>query len=240
MSRLKVSVNRKTVLLVEDESSIADNIIYSLNLEGIDCRWTALGQESIAILEDQSIDLVILDIGLPDISGFDVCKRIRQFSQVPIIFLTARGEEIDRVVGLEIGADDYVVKPFSMREIVARVKANIRRYPTLEDVQQPGSDGVFEVDEARRIITFYAQALDLTNYEYGILVTLLRQPERVFSRDQLLEAVWQAPEGRFDRVVDTHIKSLRAKLRSISPKHDPLKTHRGVGYSISPIEPGKN
>ncbi len=232
-------MNRKTVLLVEDESSIADNIIYSLNGEGIDCRWTALGQESIVILEDQSIDLVILDIGLPDISGFEVCKQIRLFSQVPIIFLTARGEEIDRVVGLEIGADDYVVKPFSMREIVARVKANIRRVPAAGNIRQPESEGVFVIDEARRIVIYHRQALDLTNYEYGILLTMLRQPGRVFSRDQLLEAVCQSPEGRFDRVVDTHIKSLRAKLRSISPKHDPLKTHRGVGYSISPVEPGE-
>ncbi len=232
-------MNRKTVLLVEDESSIADNIIYSLNGEGIDCRWTALGQESIKILKDQAIDLVILDVGLPDISGFEVCKQIRSFSDVPIIFLTARGEEIDRVVGLEIGADDYVVKPFSMREIVARVKVNIRRTPATGYTRQPESDSIFEIDETRRVITFHGQALDLTNYEYGILTTLLGQPERVFTRDQLLDSVWQAPEGRFDRVIDTHIKSLRAKLRSISPHHGPLKTHRGVGYSISPFGPDK-
>lgn len=233
-------MNRKTVLLVEDESSIADNIIYSLNAEGIDCRWTALGQESIAILKDQAIDLVILDVGLPDISGFEVCKQIRVFSQVPIIFLTARGEEIDRVVGLEIGADDYVVKPFSMREIVARVKANIRRIPAVGIGQQSGSDSIFDIDQSRRLISFHGQQLDLTNYEYGILVTLLGQPERVFTRDQLLDSVWQSPEGRFDRVIDTHIKSLRAKLRSIAPGQDPLKTHRGVGYSISPYWPAKS
>lgn len=232
-------MNRKTVLLVEDESSIADNIIYSLNLEGIDCRWSALGQESIAILKDQAIDLVILDVGLPDISGFEVCKQIRLFSQVPIIFLTARGEEIDRVVGLEIGADDYVVKPFSMREIVARVKVNIRRVPTAGNTLQFDSDSIFGIDENRRLISFHGQPLDLTNYEYGILATLLGQPERVFTRDQLLDSVWQAPEGRFDRVIDTHIKSLRAKLRSISPEHEPLKTHRGIGYSISPYTADK-
>ena len=226
-------MNRKTVLLVEDESSIADNIIYSLNLEGIDCRWTALGQESIDILKDQSIDLVILDVGLPDISGFEVCKQIRLFSQVPIIFLTARGEEIDRVVGLEIGADDYVVKPFSMREIVARVKVNIRRVPSTVNTPQFDSDSIFDIDQSRRLISFHGQPLDLTNYEYGILATLLGQPERVFTRDQLLDSVWGYGHEGYEHTVNSHINRLRGKIERDPAAPQMILTVWGVGYKFS-------
>ncbi len=231
------------VLLVEDEPSIADNIRYALKTEGLSCSWTSLGHEAIEHLQalHPPPQLVILDVGLPDMSGFEVCKQIRQFSDIPIIFLTARGDEIDRVVGLEIGGDDYVVKPFSPRELVARVKAILRRIPQPENAlssplsNQRSTDDtcLFQVDEEKRQIHFDHQCLELTSYEYGLLLTLIKQPERVFTRNQLLDAVWPSPNECFDRVVDTHIKTLRAKLRQVNTKLDPVKTHRGVGYSLS-------
>ncbi|WDE05103.1 two-component system response regulator CreB [Thalassomonas viridans] len=222
----------KHILIVEDEASIADNISYALKAEGFASTWVSLGQEALDFLADKPADLVILDVGLPDISGFEVCKNIRQHSDVPIIFLTARGEEIDRVVGLEIGGDDYVVKPFSPRELVARVKVILKRHYARpgQEASAPG----FTVDEEKRQITYCSSKLELTAYEYGILKLLLSQPERVFTREQLMNAVWSTPEESFDRAVDTHIKTIRAKLRAIEPDDNSLVTHRGVGYSIQP------
>jgi two-component system catabolic regulation response regulator CreB len=207
------------------------------------------------------VDVVVLDVGLPDLSGFDVCKAIRTFSSVPVIFLTARGDEIDRVVGLEIGGDDYVVKPFSPRELAARVKAILRRQSGLLDVSHapPGiqstTSGVSEtqpansqvndsvivlgrlrLDRELRRIFYDGQLLSLTAYEYGILETLMQQPERIFSREQLMQQVWRTPEESFDRAVDTQIKTLRAKLKHVDPDADVIQTHRGLGYSVKAAE----
>lgn len=225
----------KTVLLIEDESAIADNVRYALNMEGYRTVWTRSAHEGVEALKAEAVDLVILDIGLPDTSGFEACKIIRSFSDVPIVFLTARSEEIDRVVGLEIGADDYVAKPFSPRELVARIKAILKR-AAKTDPCAPTAHGLFEVDEEKARISYGNQTLVLTRYEYLLLKTLLAQPERVFSRAQLMDLVWTAPESSLDRTVDAHIKSLRAKLRAIRPDLDPIQTHRGLGYSIS-MEP---
>ena len=185
-------------------------------------------------MPQKNVDLVILDVGLPDISGFEVCKEIRKTSDVPIIFLTARAEEIDRVVGLEIGGDDYVVKPFSPRELVARVKVILRRGRTDQSTDQKNETTTarFSLDEKKRQISFCDSVLDLTTYEYGILTVLLKHPERVYSRAQLMNLVWPSPEESFERAVDTHIKTLRAKLRSVNPNDESLVTHRGVGYSL--------
>ena len=141
-----------------------------------------------------------------------------------------RADEIDRVVGLEIGGDDYVVKPFSPRELVARVKVILRRRRA--DKNNDGANTSFDLDEEKRQISFCDSVLDLTTYEYGILRVLLKHPERVYSREQLMNAVWQSPEESFERAVDTHIKSLRAKLRTVRPHDESLVTHRGVGYSL--------
>jgi two-component system catabolic regulation response regulator CreB len=224
-------VTKKHILVIEDESSIADNITYALISEGFNCSWAGIGSEGLDLLAAKNIDLVILDVGLPDINGFEVCKIIRKSSDVPIIFLTARGEEIDRVVGLEIGGDDYVVKPFSPRELVARVKVILKRLP-VNNVETKPVDLVFKVDEEKRHVTYCDVALELTFYEYGILKLLLSHPERVFTREQLMSEVWSTPEESFDRAVDTHIKTIRAKLRVIAPQNNLLTTHRGVGYSI--------
>ncbi len=218
------------ILIVEDESSIADTICYALETESFSVEWKNLGEEGVAYLKDNDVDLIVLDVGLPDTSGFEVCKTIRTFSDVPIIFLTARKEEVDRVVGLEIGADDYVVKPFSPRELVARVKVILKRSD--KGVKSVSDSGAFDVDEAKGRISYNNAVIDLTRYEYGVLKVLLEQPERIFSREQLMDKVWEAPEASMDRTVDAHIKSLRAKLRAVDGEREFIKTHRGVGYSI--------
>lgn len=223
-------MNQKHILVIEDEPSIADNITYALKFEGFEYTWVTLGNEGIERLKKEPFDLVILDVGLPDINGFEVCKRIREMSNIPIIFLTARGEEIDRVVGLEIGGDDYVVKPFSPRELVARVKVILRRSQNSQNSTIIASHS-FSVDEDKYQINYCGQLLDLTTYEFGILKVLLSQPERVFTREQLMNSVWSAPEDSFDRVIDTHIKTIRVKLRAINPNDNSIATHRGVGYS---------
>ncbi|MDH5228557.1 MAG: two-component system response regulator CreB [Gammaproteobacteria bacterium] len=220
-----------TILLVEDESAIADTVLYALQTDGFQTHWVGLGLEAIEqARQDQTIALIILDVGLPDINGFDVCKRIRQFSEIPIIFLTARNDEIDRVVGLEIGADDYMSKPFSPRELSARVKAILKRTQHRPDTNSTQTD--FVIDSQRATIRFRNHVLDLTRYEFQILKLLLSQPERVFSRAQIMDHIWQSPDTSLDRAVDTHVKSLRKKLRNIDADTDPIKTHRGFGYSI--------
>ena len=218
-----------TILIVEDEAAIADTIQYPLETEGYNTLWVSSGNEARKVLGDHAIDLIILDVGLPDISGFELLKLIRQDSEVPVIFLTARNDEIDRVVGLEIGADDYVTKPFSPRELVARVKAILKR--TAGPAENAGLTG-FHLDESRACIQFRGQSLTLTRAEYGLLATLLKQPGRVFERSQLITQVWSSHHPSDERIIDTHIKEIRAKLRQIDTNSDPIKTHRGIGYSI--------
>lgn len=221
----------KNILLIEDEPGIADNVVYALQSENFKVTWLTEGLAGMAALNQSKFDIVVLDVGLPDISGFEVCKEIRKKSDIPIIFLTARGDEIDRIVGFEIGGDDYLVKPFSPRELVARVKVIIRRSQN-NDQQINHTDKSFAIDNEKRKVTYCNNHLDLTTYEYGILTFLLKNPERVYSREQLMDAVWPSPEESFERAVDTHIKTLRAKLKNINPDDDSLVTHRGIGYSI--------
>jgi len=218
------------ILCIEDEAAIADAVIYALETEGFETHWVQLGVDALQELKlNSDYSLVILDVGLPDTNGFDVCKQIRQFSEIPIIFLTARNEEVDRIVGLEIGADDYVSKPFSPRELAARVKVILKRSAGTSQVQ---TECEFVIDEHRALIHYHGQALQLTRYEYLLLKYLLSQPERVFSREQIMQAVWSEPQASLDRVVDTHIKTLRSKLREIREDTNPITTHRGLGYSI--------
>lgn len=219
------------ILLIEDESSIADTVIYALETEGFEVKWHSLGQDALSELQQKSdYSLIVLDVGLPDTNGFDLCKEVRRFSDIPIIFLTARNEEIDRIVGLEIGADDYVTKPFSPRELSARVKVILKRVNNSVSQTQ---DHIFVIDSSKAKISYLNQALDLTRYEFFILKKLLQQPERVFSRDQIISDVWSEPHASMDRAVDTHIKTLRQKLKQVDDSTDPIKTHRGLGYSIS-------
>jgi two-component system catabolic regulation response regulator CreB len=230
------------VYVVEDEPSIAEAVVYALQAEGHHARHCATGQACIDALAGEAPAAILLDIGLPDGSGFDAFRRIRALTSAPVIFLTARGAEIDRVAGLEMGADDYVVKPFSVRELMARVRMVIRRHEAVAargagsaastEAPRADADSLFAHDEARREFRFRGRPLVLTLHEYRLLDVLLRHPGRVFSRGQLLEQAWEAPDHRLERTVDSHVKSLRAKLREIDADSDPIRTHRGMGYSL--------
>jgi two-component system, OmpR family, catabolic regulation response regulator CreB len=236
-----MSASRR-VLIVEDEPAIADTLVYALKTEGFEPEWCATGRAGLAALAKNPCALVVLDVGLPDGSGFDVCKAIRARSSVPVLFLTARNTELDRVLGLELGGDDYLAKPFSPRELTARVKAILRRtnggdHPvaTADSTQMAAEapkPGDFDVDDERCTIGFAGVPLQLTRYEFRLLKTLVAKPGRVFSRDQLMAAVWEDPGASLDRTVDAHIKMLRSKLRAIAPDADPIQTHRGLGYSL--------
>lgn len=220
------------ILLVEDEVAIADTLQFALASDGFDVRRVSLAREAVDLLRNAQFDLVILDVGLPDFNGFEACRQLRQFSQVPVMFLTARGEEIDRVVGLEIGADDYVVKPFSPREVIARVRAILKR--SNGKAQAPVVEGEFTVDTGRLAIHYRGRPLRLTALEFRLLQHLLCVPEQVQSREQLLLALGMAHDAGYERNIDTHIKALRAKLREVDPARDPIQTHRGFGYSYQP------
>lgn len=223
------------ILIVEDEPAIADSITYALQTDGCVVAWKTTGDEALRALLQERFDLVVLDIGLPDLNGFDVCRQIRAHSDIPVIFLTARSAEIDRVVGLELGADDYVPKPFSPRELSARVRAVLRRAkpaPTAPHPVENTGPTPFEIDSHRRKITYFGETLDLSRYEYGLLEVLISRPGWVFTRDMLMDRVWQAPEFSMDRTVDAHVKMLRAKLRGVRPEIEAIQTHRGLGYSL--------
>jgi len=221
---------KERILIVDDEPAIADAIRYVLETDGFETLSLAEGSPVLPLLQSERIDLIVLDVGLPDINGFDLCREIRKISNTPIMFLTARTTEIDRVVGLEIGADDYVVKPFSPRELSARIKAILRRSKT----GPPAESGsrAFQVNESKRQITYFGKPLDLSNYEYRILTTFIRRPGHVYSRSHLMDLAWDVPEASMDRTVDAHVKNLRAKLKSIEPDIEPIITHRGAGYSL--------
>ena len=240
----------KTILIVEDEQAIADSIAYALRTDGFTPQHVMLGEQALAALRPAPGNaapapvLVVLDVGLPDMSGLEVCRRLRQFSEVPVIFLTARSDEIDRIVGLEIGADDYVTKPFSPRELVARIRVILRRAGAAPVPRETGmtiaatvapaaAPARFELRALEARVLFHGQPLALTRYEYLLLKTLLEHPGHVLSRAQLMQRVWSGAPDTLDRTVDAHVKSLRAKLRAIDAQTDPIHTHRGLGYSLA-------
>ncbi|MDT3610960.1 two-component system response regulator CreB [Cronobacter sakazakii] len=217
-------MNQTTVWLVEDETSISEALSYVMQLEGFTVRTFERGLPALDAARQTLPDLVVLDVGLPDISGFELCRQL----------LAARSEEVDKLIGLEIGADDYVAKPFSPREVCARVRTILRRLQK----QQRGAQtvvrvGRFELNDEAAHIAWCGQPLSLTRYEYLLLKTLLLAPGRVYSRQQLMDIVWGDANDSFDRTVDTHIKTLRAKLRAVNPDVSPVNTHRGLGYSLA-------
>ena len=221
------------ILLVEDEKEIADTLNYALASENFEPIWVATAEQALSTLESNNVALAVLDVGLPDATGFELLKSIRQSgSEIPVIFLTARSEEIDRIIGLELGADDYVCKPFSPREVVTRVKVILKRVEKSPNAKPISNENTFQHKAEHRSIYFNDQALDLTRAEYELMVTFLSQPGRVFSRRQLIESVWSSNHPSDDRAVDTHIKTLRAKLKPYNPHKDFITTHRGFGYSL--------
>ena len=228
-------MSKPKVLIIEDEPAIRDNIQFALESEGLETVQRDTGLAALPLLDAGGIDLVVLDVGLPDVSGFDLLKRIRVAHRTPVILLTARSAELDRVLGLEIGADDYVVKPFSPRELAARVKAVLRRVPAAPS--QPAaaaadSGSSLLIDADKRLVSYCGSALTLSKYEYEILALLAARPGQVFSREQLMSRIWQEPSASLERTVDAHIKNLRAKLRAVRPDVDPIVTHRGTGYCL--------
>ena len=226
--------NKPVVLIVEDEPGIADTLQYALRTEGFEARWCATGEAGLAQAGDAA--LVILDVGLPDIGGFELFKRLRALrDDLPVLFLTARADEIDRVVGLELGADDYITKPFSPRELVARVRSVLRRSAgrAVAAPAPAATASPLQCDEGRRQIRYFGQALDLSRYEYGLVKTLLSRPGFVFTRERLLDLVWDDANESLDRTVDAHVKTLRAKLKAVAPELEPIRTHRGVGYALA-------
>lgn len=225
------------ILLVEDEPAIADTLVYALSTECFEVQHTLTGGDALAAYAEKPFDLAILDIGLPDMSGLDVCRALREKSQVPVLFLTARDGEVDRVLGLELGGDDYVTKPFSPREIVARVRAILRR--TNSAPREPATTAApnpisLHHDPASMRIRCHGQPLDLTAHEYKLLLVLLERPGRVYTRDQLLDRAWADPGAVTDRTIDAHIKSIRSKLRSVREgAEDFIQTRRGLGYLLA-------
>ena len=214
------------ILLVEDEAAIAEAVAYALRNEGIESVHCLTGGEALREARRGSFDLAVLDVGLPDIGGFALCRELRGIRAMPVIFLTAQANEADRLLGFDLGADDYVAKPFSPRELVARVRVALRRGAA------PCGTGGFEHDADGHRIRYRGQPLDLTRYEYGLLAALLQRPGAVLTRAQLMDRVWGDALDSGDRTVDTHIKTLRAKLREVAPDADPIRTHRGLGYSV--------
>lgn len=226
------------ILLVEDEESIADSILYVFNSEGFNTHWVNEGQKALDWLNQlhKPVDFIVLDVGLPDMTGFEVCKSIRKISQTPILFLTARSDEIDRVVGLEIGADDYMVKPFSPRELSARVRAILRRMNHVKDDEEKVNSiqrkSPLYFDTQKKSVYYFEIELLLTHVEYHILLVLNQHPGWKYSREQLMSKLWDEPEMANPRVIDAHIKSIRSKLNAVNPKIEVIITHRGFGYSL--------
>ncbi len=249
------------ILVVEDEPGIAETIHYALASDGFAPEVCASARQAIERFAAESPALAILDVGLPDMNGFELFKRLHDLPgarAVPMVFLTARADEIDRVVGLELGADDYIAKPFSPRELVARVRTILRRSgqrltagvdiiegnmaparvhqapaAIKEEASTTRQCGAFTLDEERRLIHYHGQPLGLSRYEYGLLATLIQRPGRVFTRDELLQRVWDDPGESFDRTVDAHVKTLRAKLRAVRDGDEPIRTLRGIGYALN-------
>ncbi|PKO30838.1 MAG: two-component system response regulator CreB [Betaproteobacteria bacterium HGW-Betaproteobacteria-9] len=220
------------ILLLEDEQAIADTLLYTLTSEGFEVQHVRRVCDALTAFAAQPPDLAILDVGVPDGNGFDVCRVIRKTSELPIVFLTARNEEIDRILGLELGADDYVSKPFSPREVCARVRAILRR--SAARPAAPATEAApLQLDETAQRIRCAGQLLALTRYEYLLLATLLKRPQRIFSRAELMDLVWGDAPDTADRTVDAHVKLLRAKLREAGVSAELIQTHRNMGYSLS-------
>jgi len=221
------------ILLVDDEQALQTLLTYPLRKEGYDVVPARDGREALDRFAEQRFDLVVLDIMLPKLDGIEVCRRLRSRSQVPIIMLTAKDDEVDKVLGLEMGADDYITKPFSVREFRSRVRAALRRAEMLNSrlgSEEPIAAGELRIDSERRAVSMNGSGVELTYVEFEILSSLARAPGRVFTREVLLERVWGDSAYRDPRTVDVHVRHLREKLEK-DPRHpEYLLTVRGVGY----------
>lgn len=228
------------LLLLEDDPAIARTVAYALEREGFTVDHVGLVREALHKLADprHAYAAAILDVGLPDGSGLDLCRDLRRdagrHGRLPIVMLTARGEELDRVLGLELGADDYLTKPFSTRELCARLRALLRRTAHTSAPEPRREEATLVCDEAGQRVRHGDTWLPLTRREHGLLMALLKVPGRIWTREALLDAVWGLDADSTDRTVDTHIKTLRAKLREACGDVELIVTHRGLGYAIDP------
>jgi DNA-binding response OmpR family regulator len=224
------------ILIVDDEPSVTDLLSYNLRKANYEVLVAEDGPSALALAESENPDLILLDLMLPVVDGLDVCRTLRRSSQVPIIMITALGEETDRVVGLELGADDYICKPFSIRELLARIKAVLRRTQDNEqDVvgrEITSGPGGLRMEHNGRKAFIGENPLDLTKLEFDLLYHLLNHPGQVFSRERLLEEAWGFDYPGNTRAVDSAIKRLRAKLKTCSPEAEIIETVRGIGYRL--------
>ena len=225
------------ILVVDDEPAVTDLLAYNLRKAHYDVLIAADGRAALQLAQEANPDLILLDLMIPEVDGLDVCRELRKSSSVPIIMITARGEEIDRVVGLEIGADDYVTKPFSVRELMARVKAVLRRAQIDRVEKEPSTilrgPGNMRLDMERRTVMVRGTSIELTRLEFDLLHRLLINPGRVLTRERLLEQAWGYDYVGDTRAVDSAIKRLRAKLREAAPDADCIESVRGLGYKIN-------
>ncbi len=222
-----------TILLVDDEDSVQKLLTYPLERDGFRVMQARDGEQALRMFGDERIDLVVLDLMLPKVDGLEVCKRLRADSNVPIIMLTARGEELDKVLGLELGADDYITKPFSIREFRSRVRALLRRAGLPRERAREAEtieSGELRIDPARRTVELGGEPVQLTYVEFELLMALASEPARVFTREMLLRALWGDSAYREPRTIDVHVRHLREKLERDPREPEYIFTVRGVGY----------
>lgn len=228
----------KSILLIDDEPAVADVAVFALREAGFDVQVAGTLTEGKEVLDRRSVDLLILDLGLPDGDGLDFCRELRRTSRLPVLMLTCRDGEIDRVLGLEIGADDYVVKPFSPRELAARVRSILRRVEggSLSGEADLVELGRLTIDRTGHRVLLGGTELHLTSTEFEVLLALASSPRRVFPRAQLIERAYPGETYLSDRAIDSHIKGIRKKFQSADPRADPIETVHGVGYRVRKLD----
>ena len=216
------------ILIVEDDRTIAESIAFILEQDSFSCQWFDNGRDTLDYIENNEVDLMLLDVGLPDMSGFDVLRKVRIKSDLPVIIISARDDESDQVLGLEgLGANGYITKPFSPRLVVAHVRSQLRR-----DRADKNPKSKFSINQAMQRVLFHNQELVLTPAEFKILSHLIKHPNQVHTREYLMNIIWDRPHGSDEKTINTHIKSIRKRLHEIDEMNDYIETHRGIGYSL--------
>ena len=216
------------ILIVEDDRTIAESIAFILEQDSFSCQWFDNGRDALDYIENNEVDLMLLDVGLPDMSGFDVLRKVRIKSDLPVIIISARDDESDQVLGLEgLGANGYITKPFSPRLVVAHVRSQLRR-----DRTDKNPKSKFSINQAMQRVLFHNQELTLTPAEFKILSHLIKHPNQVHTREYLMSIIWDRPHGSDEKTINTHIKSIRKRLHEIDEMNDYIETHRGIGYSL--------
>jgi len=216
------------ILIVEDDRTIAESITFILEQDSFSCQWFDNGSDALDYVENNAVDLMLLDVGLPDMSGFDVLRKLRIKSDLPVVIISARDDESDQVLALEgLGANGYITKPFSPRLVVAHVRSQLRRDRTDKNPQSK-----FSINQAMQKILFHDQELTLTQTEFKILSHLIQHPNQVHTREYLMNSIWNGPHPSDKNTINTHIKTIRKRIHEIDEMSDPIKTHRSIGYSL--------